>query len=131
MAIAEGLFWGCFEVVFNQQGCLIELSEASQLLGQDTWWAFKDRLELNVQVRGWNGYLDRSIPKPTSATYIYTAQTASPVNSLSPSPGEWNQRESMVASIIYLNCTDPISIGIERGDTTHKTWQYLTKKYKS
>ncbi|KAE9398394.1 hypothetical protein BT96DRAFT_940173 [Gymnopus androsaceus JB14] len=63
--------------------------------------------------------------------YIYTAQTASPVDSLSPSPGKWNQRERMVASIIYLNCTDPIGIGIERGDTAHKTWQYLTKKYES
>ncbi|KAE9406859.1 hypothetical protein BT96DRAFT_1048017 [Gymnopus androsaceus JB14] len=105
--------------------------EASQLSGQDTWRAFKDRVELNVQVRGLNGYLDGSIPKPTSATYIYTAQTASPVDSQSPSPGEWNQRERMVASIIYLNCTDPIGIGIERGDTAHKTWQYLTKKYES
>ncbi|KAE9399512.1 hypothetical protein BT96DRAFT_993840 [Gymnopus androsaceus JB14] len=67
-----------------------------------------DQVKLNIQVRGLNGYLDGSIPKPTSATYIYTAQTASPVDSLSPSPGKWNQR-----------------------DTAHKTWQYLTKKYES
>ncbi|KAE9387819.1 hypothetical protein BT96DRAFT_948090 [Gymnopus androsaceus JB14] len=105
--------------------------EASQLSGQDTWWAFKDCVELNVQVRGLDGYLDGSIPKPTSATYIYTAQSASSVDSLFPSPGKWNQRERMVASIIFLNCTDPIGIGIDRGDTAHKTWQYLIKKYKA
>ncbi|KAE9382282.1 hypothetical protein BT96DRAFT_1010965 [Gymnopus androsaceus JB14] len=80
--------------------------EAAQLLGQDTWRAFKDSVKLNVQVRGLGGYLNGSIPKPMSATYIYTAQSASPVNSLSPSP----------------------DIGIDRGDTAHKTWQYLIKK---
>ncbi|KAE9397906.1 hypothetical protein BT96DRAFT_940552 [Gymnopus androsaceus JB14] len=105
--------------------------EAAQLLGQDTWRAFKDRVELNVQVRGLGGYLDGSIPKPTAAMYIYTAQSASPVDSLFPSPGEWNQRERMVASIVFLNCTDPIGIGIDRGDTAHKTWQYLIKKYEA
>ncbi|KAE9394737.1 hypothetical protein BT96DRAFT_942942 [Gymnopus androsaceus JB14] len=51
--------------------------KASQLLGQDTWQAFKDQVELNVEVRGLKGYLNGSIPKPTSATYIYTAQTSS------------------------------------------------------
>ncbi|KAE9392975.1 hypothetical protein BT96DRAFT_999867 [Gymnopus androsaceus JB14] len=105
--------------------------EAAQLSGQDTWRAFKDRVELNVQVRGLGGYLDGSIPKPTLATYIYTAQSASPVDSLSPSPGKWNQREHMVASIVFLNCTNPIGIGIDRSDTAHKTWQYLIKKYKA
>ncbi|KAE9387873.1 hypothetical protein BT96DRAFT_948041 [Gymnopus androsaceus JB14] len=105
--------------------------EASQLLGQDTWRAFKDCVELNVQVRGLKGYLDGSIPKPTSATYIYAAQTASLPDSQFPSPGEWTQCERMVASIIYLNCTDPISIGIKRDDAASKTWQYLVKKYES
>ncbi|KAE9390246.1 hypothetical protein BT96DRAFT_1002435 [Gymnopus androsaceus JB14] len=108
-----------------------ECSEAAQLSGQDTWRAFKDHVKLNVQARGLGGYLNGSIPKPTSATYIYTAQSASPVNSLSPSPGGWNQHERMVASIVFLNCTDLIGIGIDRGDTAHKTWQYLIKKYKA
>ena len=105
--------------------------EASQLSGQDTWRAFKDRVKLNIQVRGLKGYLDGSIPKPMSATYIYTAQTASLPDSQFPSPGEWIQCECMVASIIYLNCTDPIGVGIERDDTASKTWQYLVKKYKA
>ncbi|KAE9384114.1 hypothetical protein BT96DRAFT_950794 [Gymnopus androsaceus JB14] len=105
--------------------------EASQLLGQDTWRAFKDRVELNVEVRGLKGYLDGSIPKPTSAMYIYTAQTSSLPDSQFPSPSEWTQRERMVASIIYLNCTDPIGIGIERANTSSKTWTYLLKKYES
>lgn len=105
--------------------------EASQLSGQDTWRAFKDRVELIVQVRGLQGYLDGSIPKPTTATYIYTSQTPSPPDSLYPSPSEWNQRERMVASIIYLNCNDPIGIGIERDDNASKTWKYLIKKYEA
>ncbi|KAE9399981.1 hypothetical protein BT96DRAFT_993437, partial [Gymnopus androsaceus JB14] len=105
--------------------------ETSQLSGQDTWRAFKDCVELNVQVRGLTGYLDGSIPKPTSATYIYIAQSASPIDSVTPSPGEWNQCERMVASIIFLNCTDPVGIGIECSDTAHKTWQYLIKKYEA
>ncbi|KAE9401124.1 hypothetical protein BT96DRAFT_938112 [Gymnopus androsaceus JB14] len=87
--------------------------EASQLSGQDTWRAFKDRVELNIQVRGLKGYLDGSIPKPMSVTYIYAAQTPSTTDSQFPSPGEWIQQECMVASIIYLNFTDPIGIGIE------------------
>lgn len=37
----------------------------------------------------------------------------------------------MVASIIYLNCNDPIGIGIERDNVTSKTWKYLVKKYGS
>ncbi|KAE9403707.1 hypothetical protein BT96DRAFT_936149 [Gymnopus androsaceus JB14] len=37
----------------------------------------------------------------------------------------------MVVSIIYLNCTDPVSIGIERDHTAHRTWQYLVKKYEA
>lgn len=105
--------------------------EASQLSGQDTWRGFKDRVELTVQVRGLQGYLDGSIPRPTTATYIYMAQTSSQPDSISPSPSEWNQRERMVASIIYLNCVDPIGIGIERTDTASKTWKYLVKKYES
>ncbi|KAE9394128.1 hypothetical protein BT96DRAFT_943436 [Gymnopus androsaceus JB14] len=105
--------------------------EASQLSGQDTWQVFKDCVKLNVQVRGLGGYLDGSIPKPTSATYIYTAQSASPADSLFPSPGEWNQHKRMVASIVFLNCTNPIGIGIDHGDTAHKTWQYLIKKYEA
>ncbi|KAE9384692.1 hypothetical protein BT96DRAFT_950377 [Gymnopus androsaceus JB14] len=32
---------------------------------------------------------------------------------------------------MYLNCTDPIGIGIERANTSSKTWAYLLKKYKS
>ncbi|KAE9384414.1 hypothetical protein BT96DRAFT_950581 [Gymnopus androsaceus JB14] len=105
--------------------------EASQLSGQDTWRAFKDRVELNVQVKGLMGYLDGSIPKPTSATYLYAAQTASSIDSQFPSPGEWVQRDRIVASIIYLNCTDPIGIGIERDTVANKTWKYLVKKYES
>ncbi|KAE9383151.1 hypothetical protein BT96DRAFT_951595 [Gymnopus androsaceus JB14] len=105
--------------------------EASQLAGQDTWRSFKDRVKLTVQVRGLQGYLDGSIPKPTAAMYIYTAQTSSPPDSQFPSPGEWTQHEHMVASIIYLNSSDPIGIGIERNDTASKTWQYLVKKYES
>ncbi|KAE9389134.1 hypothetical protein BT96DRAFT_947107 [Gymnopus androsaceus JB14] len=105
--------------------------EASQLSGQDTWQAFKDRVDLQVQVRGLKGYLDGSIPKPTSATYVYPAQTPSSIDSHFPSPGEWIQRERMVASIIYLNCTNPVGIGIEKDDSAHKTWQYLVKKYES
>ncbi|KAE9401747.1 hypothetical protein BT96DRAFT_937637 [Gymnopus androsaceus JB14] len=105
--------------------------EASQLLGQDTWRAFNDRVELNVQVRGLKGYLDGSIPKPTLATYIYMAQTTSLPDSQFPSPGEWTQHERMVASIIYLNCTDPIGVGIKRDNTASKTWQYLIKKYEA
>ncbi|KAE9389840.1 hypothetical protein BT96DRAFT_946566 [Gymnopus androsaceus JB14] len=105
--------------------------EASQLSGQDTWRAFKDRVDLNVQVRGLKGYLEGSISKPTSATYIYTAQTSSPNDSQFPSPGEWFQRDRMVASIINLNCTDPIGIGLERDDAAHKMWQYLIKKYEA
>ncbi|KAE9388296.1 hypothetical protein BT96DRAFT_947713 [Gymnopus androsaceus JB14] len=105
--------------------------KASQLSGQDTWRAFKDRVELNVQVRGLHGHLSGSTPKPTPATYIYTAQTSSLPNSQYPSPGEWNQCDRMVASIIYLNCTDPIGIGIERDDAAAKTWKYLVKKYEA
>ncbi|KAE9388806.1 hypothetical protein BT96DRAFT_947320 [Gymnopus androsaceus JB14] len=105
--------------------------ETSQLSGQDTWWAFKDCVELNVQVRGLTGYLDGSIPKPMLATYIYVTQSASPIDSVTPSPGEWNQHKQMVASIIFLNCTDPVGIGIKHSDTAHKTWQYLIKKYEA
>lgn len=37
----------------------------------------------------------------------------------------------MVASIIYLNCNDPVGIGIERDDVASKSWKYLIKKYES
>ncbi|KAE9388241.1 hypothetical protein BT96DRAFT_947768 [Gymnopus androsaceus JB14] len=103
--------------------------KGSQLLGQDTWKLFKDQVKLTVQVRGLMGYLDGSIPKPTAATYLYTALSASSPDSQSPSPGEWTQRECMVASIIYLNCSDPIGIGIKREDIASKTWKYLVKKF--
>ncbi|KAE9395703.1 hypothetical protein BT96DRAFT_942225 [Gymnopus androsaceus JB14] len=79
--------------------------EASQLSGQDIWRVFKDRVELNVQVKGLMGYLDGSIPKPTSATYLYAAQTPSSIDSHFPFPGEWTQRDQI-------------------------TWKYLVKKYK-
>ncbi|KAE9398827.1 hypothetical protein BT96DRAFT_994531 [Gymnopus androsaceus JB14] len=105
--------------------------EASQLTGQDTWRAFKDRVDLNVQVRGLKGYLEGSIPKPMLATYIYVTQTSSPNDSQSPSPSEWVQQDRMVASIIYLNCTDPIGIGLERDNSAHRMWQYLIKKYEA
>ncbi|KAE9406325.1 hypothetical protein BT96DRAFT_934321 [Gymnopus androsaceus JB14] len=105
--------------------------KASQLSGQDTWQAFKDCVELNVQVKGLMGYLDGSIPKPMSATYLYAAQTTSSIDSQFPSPGEWVQQDCIVASIIYLNCTDPIGIGIKRDTVANKTWKYLVKKYES
>ncbi|KAE9383140.1 hypothetical protein BT96DRAFT_951601, partial [Gymnopus androsaceus JB14] len=98
---------------------------------EDTWRLFKDRVELTIQVRGLMGYLNGSILKPTAATYLYMALSASPPDSQSPSPGEWAQREHMAASIIYLNCSDPIGIGIERDDIASKMWKYLVKKYES
>lgn len=59
------------------------------------------------------------------------ALTPSPPDSPSLSPSKWNQRERMVALIIYLNCSNPIGIGIEQDDIVYKTWKYLIKKYEA
>ncbi|KAE9394166.1 hypothetical protein BT96DRAFT_998800 [Gymnopus androsaceus JB14] len=103
--------------------------KASQLSGQDTWWPFKDQVELTIEVRGLKGYLNGSIPKPTTPTSILLRWHLHPTAILHPQ--EWNQREWMVASIIYLNCTNPVGLGIERGTLASKTWEYLVKKYEA
>ncbi|GAW10064.1 retrovirus-related pol polyprotein [Lentinula edodes] len=92
----------------NQTATLPTFPESFQLSGQDTWKAFKDRVELNVEFRGLKGYLHGTIPKPSPATYVYTSITPSFPSSLHLSPEEWNQRKRLVAAMIYLNCTDPI-----------------------
>lgn len=100
---------------FGNSPNIPRLPDEKQLIGEDNWRPFKREITLAIQSRGLNGYLDGTIPRPSSYPGpIYPSTHATtPLFSATPCPEEWELRDRLVAGAIISNITDPVGLGVD------------------
>jgi hypothetical protein len=122
------------------------LSAEKQFDGQN-WASFQDIMISLARGKGYEGYLNGNIPRPTAAappgpsaagfaTSIYNPSistaggpTASLANSSTPSQAEWDLRDGQMGAMVYQNVKDPKAHGLSPTDTSREMWVALVGKF--
>ncbi|KAJ7139068.1 hypothetical protein C8R44DRAFT_605716, partial [Mycena epipterygia] len=118
------------------------LPDEKQFSGQN-WPAFQDIMISLARGKGYGGYLDGSIARPTFtvpiaqyatgfATSIYNPSistaggpTMSLANASTPSQAEWDLRDGQMGAMIYQNVKDPKAHGLSPTNTSREMWDTL------
>ncbi|KAF7358895.1 Retrovirus-related pol polyprotein [Mycena sanguinolenta] len=103
-----------------------------------TW---ETKMLAHAKVRGLGGYLDGTIPKPTTPIAptgaavdeedipLPLSPLTTSVFSKTPSLEEWIHRDGMATSILVLNVKDPVGLGLKTDGTAHEAWKSLKDVY--
>ncbi|KAJ6506922.1 hypothetical protein C8R45DRAFT_816668, partial [Mycena sanguinolenta] len=99
------------------------------------WPSWKLKMLAHAKVHGLGGYLDSTIPKPTTPIApagvdedeipLPLSPLTTSVFSKSPSLEEWTHRDGMATSILVLNVKDSVRIGLKTDGTAHEAWKSL------
>ncbi|KAJ7021894.1 hypothetical protein C8F04DRAFT_972140, partial [Mycena alexandri] len=121
------------------------LPAEKQFDGQN-WASFHDVMISLARGKGYEGYLNGNIPRPTAAatsassaagfaTSIYNLSistaggpTALLANASTPSQAEWDLRDGQMGAMVYQNVKDPKAHGLSPTATSHEMWVALTGK---
>jgi hypothetical protein len=104
---------------------ILILPESRQL--DDNWPDWKDVVFNLVRGRGYQGYLDGTVVRPTATAVV--AAGATPVNSVFPSPEEFDLRDGYVSVLLYQNIKDPKAHGLNPADSARTMWAALHGKF--
>ncbi|KAF9266303.1 hypothetical protein L218DRAFT_1017309 [Marasmius fiardii PR-910] len=100
--------------------------EDRHLMSAENYRAFKDFVISTVCGKALIGYLNGTIPRPTTATASQLlSQSTTVLNSPTPTPEEWDQCEGWIAGVIYQNINDPDAHGIGPSEATVEMWNKL------
>ncbi|KAF9265163.1 hypothetical protein L218DRAFT_943393 [Marasmius fiardii PR-910] len=100
--------------------------EDCRLMSAKNYHAFKDFVISTVHGKALIGYLNGTIPHPTTATTSQLlSQSTTVLNSPTPTPEEWDQHEEWVAGVIYQNINNPDGHGIGPSEAAVKMWNKL------
>ncbi|KDQ10197.1 hypothetical protein BOTBODRAFT_178385 [Botryobasidium botryosum FD-172 SS1] len=111
------------------------ISDKLDLSGSN-WMQWKGPMLASARAMRIMGYLDGSIPKPSTSTITITltppaSSTTSPKpakshpSSLTPTLTEWEDCDAIVFAMIWQNVKTLISLGIHDLDTAAQVWQKL------
>lgn len=116
---------------FGNSPNIPRLPDERQLVGEDNWRPYKREILFAVQSKGLTGYIDGTIPRPsTYPGQIYPpTQLQTPLFSLTPCLEEWEARDRLVAGAIVSNITDPVGLGVDETKRASDIWQALIKRF--
>ena len=97
------------------------------------WTEWKELITSAAKSRGVMGYLDGTIPRPTTPP-LSTDPSAIPIPATPtvfwglkrPSQDEWEQRNAYAQGLISLNIKNPIGHGVNLSGTAAEAWKSLT-----
>lgn len=113
------------------------------------WVSWNGLIQIAADLRGVAGYLDGSVPKPTTPSPnpltipipsspttqmsppVMTTHTPtdSPWESTMPSPTEWRVRNAWAMGLLIYNTTDPIGLGINIHGSAAEAWKSYIDTY--
>jgi len=85
-----------------------------------------------TQMRGVHGYLDGSIPTPTSSTVQPKDRSTipeTPWNSMTPSLDEWETQDTWTKILLTINIKDINGLGIDTTRTAASIWKMAQNNY--
>ncbi|KAG6851779.1 hypothetical protein C0991_006215, partial [Blastosporella zonata] len=109
---------------------------------------WRETILMACRLRGARGYLEGTIPKPTSPTSTTSGSTPavgqsdqqsalaqSPTDtrwtSLTPSYEEWDTRDAWAMIAIRQNIKNPIGLGVKTDGSAAEAWASLESRYKT
>ncbi|KDQ14628.1 hypothetical protein BOTBODRAFT_109707, partial [Botryobasidium botryosum FD-172 SS1] len=107
------------------------------------WMQWRGSMLASARAMRITGYLDGSIPKPSTSAVTVTLtppnglSTPPASSTMSPKPAkshpslstptltEWEDRDAIAFAMIWQNVKTPISLGLRDTDTAAQAWQKL------
>ena len=90
------------------------------------WTTFKETLTNTAKARRCNGYLNGTIPRPTTTDPPDIPRQTAYWGLLTPTQEEWDQRNAYALGMITLNVKNTIGQGVKTDGTAAQAWKSLT-----